>query len=195
MSAGMIFNFFAMQEEVISLWEWLGQLPGMQYFESISQPGQDCRQWIKCPTQELEGSGGTSRIMAWPSLVGGRPVARLVNLDPADARRLGARSLTRLSTPAQIKFSPFIHPQATYLGPIEFRYETEKFATELGFFEADQLQSVDWSALGRTVGVIKKEIRRRAIANWRSAPVLPGAAHHVREAGSKLWLWGPTGTV
>jgi hypothetical protein len=122
----MIFNFFAMPEEVISLWQWLGELPGMQYFETLSQPGQDCRQWINCPTSVLESPEDSSRILAWPSLVGGRPVARHLDLKPADARRFGARSVTRLSTPAQIKFSRFPHPEETYLGPVEFRYETEK---------------------------------------------------------------------
>ena len=191
----MVFNFFAMPDEVISLWDWLGELPGMQFIETWSRPDQPSRRWAAYPAEELRKAEGSFGVAAWPSRVGGEPIARQTIFEPEVACQIGGQGRTELATPARVRFSYLSPPREGDIGPTELVYETENLARKSRLFPPEQIESVDWSAMQKVIATIRKEIRKRAIANWRATPVLPGVAHHLDRSGAKLWLWGPTGTI
>jgi hypothetical protein len=191
----VIFNFFASSREVEELWNAVGEFPGMRLIEADSRPDKATREFDQYPATELAAQESNFSVVLWPSTAGGRPVARHVHFTRDAALALNAEGRTILSGPTFIKFHQTTPPAGEFVGPCELFFSTRALAIRSRLFEQRQIDEVAWDKHRAIVAEVKRLVRSRAVAKWRSAPVLPDIAERLRGGVVKLWLWGPTGTI
>jgi hypothetical protein len=194
---GNIYNFYGDLEDVLGVWKFMSDLPGMQFIEEFSQKNRKNQQFEAFPGEQFLEDGRFT-IAAWPSVVGGQPRQRIERLSPESAARLRASGTCVLESPAFIRMATVAAPNDQLIGPRELFYWTEKNARRYGKnidFDEAQLQEVDWAQLKIITDKIISHIKRSSEARWNSMPVLPGCARDLRGGSKKLWCWGRVGTI
>jgi hypothetical protein len=193
---GNRYRFYGDTEDVLGVWKFLSDVPGMQFIEVFSQENCPNEQFEAFPGERLL-QDGTMTVAAWPSVVGGRPRQRIERLSPESAARLRASGKRVLESPAFIRMTTAEAPNNQLIGPRELIYWTEKAARRYGKIEFDeaQIEEVDWAQLKAITDKIISYVKRSSEARWRSMPVLPGCASELRASSKRLWDWGRKGTI
>lgn len=195
-----IYNFYGDADDVLKLWQFINDLPGMRFVEVVSR-NNVANQWFDSFPEELyrqkKSSSIGSLVAAWPSTVGGVPRQRIQRLPAETAIKLRNSSKSFLESPAFIEINTAPSPNSNYISPRELRYWTEKTARKYGKFFYDEAQNgeVDWLQLRQVTDQILSYIKKTSSARWNRKPILAGCAENLKVGSKKLWFWGQEGTL
>ena len=195
MSQSVIWNFYATDDDLKDVLDWMTALPGMQCLEIYSRPDKANRFFDSAPKSDWQNLS----LGFWPSEVGSAPRRRRIWFSLDTMVRMKAFGRTQLESPAIITIGQVKELAEPDIAPCELRYWTETSARRYGLgygnFTQAQLDDVDWVEMGKTMLTVRKHIKASAVANWRSKPVLPGVAEVLKSSSAKLWFWGDVGTI
>ena len=189
------FAFFATDPEVVDIWLWIAEMPGMRFFEGSSRPDKQLQTFAEFPAEVIRDPKKFDSIVAWPSLVSIRPIEREVLFSDETKQRLGARGRTILTGPSLIRFVCVSAPKPHQISFHELVYETLSTAKVSHLFSDHQVESTDWDLFRKVIQRIKKHIEKSQAKSWRSIPVLPGVACQLEDGNARLWYWGHEGTI
>lgn len=187
-----IYNFYGNVDDVLKLWRFISNLPGMRFVEVYSRNNVENR-WFESFPEEKYEQDGASHVAAWPSLVGGVPRQRIDRLPADSAKKIRASGTFFLESPALIEITTAPSPtDPDYISPRELRYWTEKTARGHSKYCHDDSQNneVDWLQLKKTTDQIISYIKKTAPLGWNRKPVLPGCAESLKDGSRELWFWG-----
>lgn len=128
---GNRYRFYGDQEDVLHVWKFISDIPGMRFIEPYSQKNCSNRQFEAFPGEQFL-QDGTMAIAAWPTVVGGQPRQKIERLSPGSAARLRASGKHVLESPAFIQMITAHAPNNQLIGPRELDYWTEKAARRYG---------------------------------------------------------------
>lgn len=185
----MTATFFATDVDLVQVWHWLFDVPGMRIFEEYSVPDKANR-WLET-WEEISAylDGGGYSLAAWPSTVGGMPRMSEITFTTNTQRKLGAKGRTVLQSPAIIKVGRN-NPQNDCLASASIGYWTEKGARQRSIYAGDFLDEVDWKQFRSITRRIERLIAKSAPAKMRSYPVMSDAFSRFRNGEIMLWNWG-----
>ncbi len=185
----MQFNFFATDNDLLTLWRWMFDVPGMRLLESYSEPDQDNRWFDDWDEIERRVGAGHRGVTAWPSNVGGNPRWQKITFNPETQRKLNAKGRTVLHSPAFIDYI-WLGEQNGCLGASSLICWSEKGANQRSVIPDDLLAEVDWKQLRSVFGKIQRQIRKSANHKLYAAPIMPDAWAKLEDGSLKLWGWG-----
>jgi len=194
MVSGLTYNFYGDADDVLRVWRFMNDLPGIRFVEVSSRKNEKNRWYERFPEEQYNGDGFLN-VAAWPSVVGGTPRQRFQRLSAESAIKLGALGISVLESPAFIQITTTTSPREGYIGPSEIWYWTEKTARQFGKIDFDeaQIDEVDWGQLKRVTDKILSYVKRSSCGRWNSKPVLAGCAEALKGGSKKLWFWGQEG--
>ncbi len=185
----MTITFFATDLDLVQVWHWLFDFPGMRIFEEYSVPDKANR-WLETWEEILAYiDGGGDNLAAWPSTVGGMPRVKQIRFTKNTQIELGAKGRTVLQSPATIKVRRS-DPQNGCLASASTVYWTEKGARQRSIFSEDFLDEVDWKQFRSIGSRIERLIAKSAPARMRSYPVMSDAFTRFSNREIMLWNWG-----
>jgi hypothetical protein len=185
----MQFNFFATEDDLLQLWHWVFETPGMRLLQDYSEPDQPNRWFATWTEVENVFAAGRRDVTAWASNAGGQPVPQSIIFDRETQRKLNAKGRTILHSPAFIQYF-WVGEQKGCLGASSLSCWSEKGARQRSMLSAEMLDQVDWKQLRSAITKVQRQIKKTASFKLYSAPIMPDAYHKLRDGQIKLWGWG-----
>ncbi len=185
----MQFNFFATDQDLLQVWRWMFDFPGMRILESHSKPDQP-NDWFDCWSEiEARLQKGNRHLTAWPADVGGSPRWEKVTFNQETQRKLGGKGRTVLRSAAFIDYI-WLGEQCGCLGASSLTCWSEKGAAQRSDLPEDMIDEVDWKAFRSVFSKIQRLIRGSASHKLYAAPIMPDAWQRLSIGEIKLWGWG-----
>lgn len=184
----MQFDFFATDDDLLTVWRLIYNVPDMKIFESYSKPDQT-NQWIGGWDEFVAIYEEYKGFAAWPVIVGGEPRARWVEFEPNTQIKLGSKGRTVLESPAIIDVMS-LGVRGSCLASSCIKCWNEKGARQRSSFPEEFCDEVDWRQFRSKFAKIQRQIIKMCPAKLRQVPIMPDAFDKFRDGQIKLWNWG-----
>jgi hypothetical protein len=189
----MNIEFFAADEDLFRIAQWLSEVDGLMLFERYSRPDQPNR-WFSTAEEIAEillapGQG----LGAWLEATGARPTITEIVFNPETQHRFAAKGRMELTSPSLITIRRDADQRGA-LGATNAACWTEKGAKQRSIFPTESIDQVDWKALRSFMGRLRRMVIKSSPAKLHSFPIMENAFNAVRTGRITLWAWATPNT-